>query len=313
MMFCGFSGAAKTVTVQAAFDNMASMSDSYNFLKINFSSRTTSADFQKNIEENIDKKSLKSYGPKAVGKKMIMFIDDLNMPTIDKYGTQRPNALLKFLVERRQLYQRGLDLLLRDIVDVFFVGCISPTAGGNNRVDPRLMSLYNTFNITNPSADATQHIYNSILKKSLVEFPEEVQNCIEPITIATIKLYNDCKERLPRTPTKFHYTFNLRDLSRIYEGLYLSTPDKISTKASIVRLWRNECLRVIADRLIDATDRNLVENEMLPTLVKQYFKDVDEEVNSNPILFGDFRLSDPEDVDSEDPRLYEDLGSYELI
>jgi len=31
---------------------------------------------------------------------MIFFIDDLNMPIIDKYGTQAPNALLKFLVER---------------------------------------------------------------------------------------------------------------------------------------------------------------------------------------------------------------------
>ena len=30
---------------------------------------------------------------------------------------------------------------------------------------------------------------------------------------------------------------------------------------------------------------------MLPTLVKQYFKDVDEELNSNPILFGEFRRS----------------------
>lgn len=48
-------------------------------------------------------------------------------------------------------------------------------------------------------------------------------------------------------------------------------------------------------------------------MVKQYFKDTEEEVNANPILFGDFRLSDPEDVDSEDPRLYEDLGSYDLI
>lgn len=49
---------------------------------------------------------------------MILFIDDLNMPVIDKYGTQQPNALLKFLVERNQLYQRGGDLELRDIVDV---------------------------------------------------------------------------------------------------------------------------------------------------------------------------------------------------
>jgi hypothetical protein len=39
------------------------------------------------IEENIDKRSLKSYGPKSTGKKMILFIDDLNMPNIDKYGT----------------------------------------------------------------------------------------------------------------------------------------------------------------------------------------------------------------------------------
>jgi len=124
---------------------------------------------------------------------MIMFIDDLNMPTIDDYGTQKPNALLKFLVEFNWLYQRGTkELLLREIKDVFHVGCISPTAGGNNRVDPRLMSLYNTFNITNPSEDSTKHIYNSILRKKLAEFPEEIQNSIEPMTMATIKLFRDC-------------------------------------------------------------------------------------------------------------------------
>ena len=74
--------------------------DRFMFLNINFSSRTTSKNFQDIIEENIDKRSLKSYGPKSTGKKMIFFIDDLNMPIIDKYGTQAPNALLKFLAER---------------------------------------------------------------------------------------------------------------------------------------------------------------------------------------------------------------------
>ena len=79
-MFCGFSGAAKSVTVFSAFDNMASSSEEYTFLKINFSSRTSSGDFQKNIEENIEKRSLRIYGPKAIGKKMVVLIDDLNMP-----------------------------------------------------------------------------------------------------------------------------------------------------------------------------------------------------------------------------------------
>jgi hypothetical protein len=45
VMFCGFSGAAKTVTVKAAFDNMGAHSDGFTFLKINFSSRTSSFDF----------------------------------------------------------------------------------------------------------------------------------------------------------------------------------------------------------------------------------------------------------------------------
>jgi dynein heavy chain len=59
----------------------------YTFLNINFSSRTTSGDFQTIIEENIEKKNIKNHGPKGAGKKMIMFIDDLNMPSIDIYGT----------------------------------------------------------------------------------------------------------------------------------------------------------------------------------------------------------------------------------
>lgn len=84
-MFVGDSGSAKTVTIFSQFKALAQ--DKYVVLTINFSSRTTSGDFQKNFEENIDKRSFKQYGPKTAGKQLILFIDDLNMPRIDKYGT----------------------------------------------------------------------------------------------------------------------------------------------------------------------------------------------------------------------------------
>jgi len=56
-MFVGDSGTAKTVTIFAHFKAMPM--EKYVVLTINFSSRTTSMDFQKNFEENIDKRSFK--------------------------------------------------------------------------------------------------------------------------------------------------------------------------------------------------------------------------------------------------------------
>ena len=80
-----------------------------------------------------------------------------------------------------------------------------------------------------------------------------------PITHVTLSLYNYIIERLPPTPSRFHYIFNLRDLSRIYEGLTFSTPDKFKTVGQVIRLWRNECLRIFYDRLINDSDRQIVE------------------------------------------------------
>ena len=78
------------------------------------------------------------------------------------------------------------------------------------------------------------------------------------ITTATMELYHSIVKDLPPTPSKFHYIFNLRDLSRIYHGLCLTTPDRFDSVASFIRVWRNECLRVFYDRLTNDKDKDLV-------------------------------------------------------
>jgi dynein heavy chain len=40
-------------------------------------------------------------------------------------------------------------------------------------------------------------------------------------------------------------------MSRVFEGILLSTIDKFNGKDLIIRLWRHECSRVFADRLIN--------------------------------------------------------------
>jgi dynein heavy chain len=110
------------------------------------------------------------------------------------------------------------------------------------------------------------------------------------LTAVTLSLYSFILERLPPTPSRFHYIFNLRDLSRIFEGLCLSTPDKFSTPAHFLRLWRNECLRIFHDRLISEEDKAVVQTKIRELVNDKYGMHADT-VLADPILFGDYRLA----------------------
>ena len=77
----------------------------------------------------------------------------------------------------------------------------------------------------------------------------------EGLVSAMMELYNHVLAVLLPTPSRFHYLFNPRDLSRVLEGLLLSTPAHFSAPHAFVRLWRNECLRIFHDRLICDEDK----------------------------------------------------------
>jgi hypothetical protein len=62
----------------------------------------------------------------------------------------------------------------------------------------------------------------------------------DSLTDITLELYSAVLEKLPPTPSRFHYVFNLRDLSRVYEGLLRSCSDVIQEPWQFLRLWRNE-------------------------------------------------------------------------
>jgi len=39
------------------------------------------------MEENLEKRNFKTIGPRSPGKRLVVFVDDLNMPVIDRFGT----------------------------------------------------------------------------------------------------------------------------------------------------------------------------------------------------------------------------------
>lgn len=302
VVLVGETGTSKSATTANFLRSLDK--DSTLLLNINFSSRTTSMDVQRNLEANVEKRTKDTYGP-PMGKRLLVFMDDMNMPQVDEYGTQQPIALLKLLLEKGGMYDRGKELNLKNFRDIGFVAAMGKPGGGRNEVDPRFISLFSVFNVTFPSQESLTKIYFSILDGHLEPFKKEVRELAPKITSATLELYNKIIQNLPPTPSKFHYIFNLRDLSRVTQGLCLSTPDRFENPGQFVRLWKNECLRVFYDRLINSSDKKIV-NGYLNELVEQNFTSYIDTVSREPILFGDYR-----NALTEDPRLYEDVVDYE--
>jgi dynein heavy chain len=308
VLFVGDSGTAKTTTIAYTLGNLDK--EKFNQLLVNFSSRTTSQDVQKNIEASTDKRSGSNYGP-PMGKRLMVFVDDLNMPKIDKYGTQQPVALLHFLVGRGNMYDLGKDLNVRNYKDMQYVCGMQPPGGGKNPVDPRFLALFNSFCLTPPTPAVLAKIYGSIITKYLdSRFAPAVSADAAKVTGAMLALYNVIVEKLPPTPAKFHYIFNLRDLGRVYEGMCTATPDAVATGADLVRLWRNECLRVFADRLITSADEEFVSNA-IKEQVSRVFPDAAATACVAPSLYGDFSLAVGRlTAEKDDPRVYKDMGAF---
>ncbi|TNN52944.1 Dynein heavy chain 10, axonemal [Liparis tanakae] len=230
VLLVGESGTSKTATIHNFLKNLNS--DTRITLIINFSSRTTSMDLQRNLEANVEKRTKETYGP-PMGKRLLVFMDDMNMPKVDQYGTQQPIALLKLLLNRGGIYDRGKDLNYKTLKDLGFIAAMGKAGGGRNEVDPRFISIFSVFSIPFPAMDSLNRIYASIIKGHTTAFEDAIQKACDKVTFCTLELYNNIIKDLPPTPSKFHYIFNLRDLSRVYNGLTLTKPDRSGLAPSL--------------------------------------------------------------------------------
>ncbi|CAH8612512.1 unnamed protein product [Heterobilharzia americana] len=240
-----------------------------------FSAKTTARQTQDLIDNKLDKRRKHVYGP-PMGRYIIFFIDDLNMPALEVYGAQPPIELLRQWMDFDGWYDLKVVGEFRKLVDVNFICAMGPPA--YDELDESSMQL----------------IFGAILKSWLSPLggdkpAAKLLAYADDLVRAAILVYKTIQTQLLPTPAKSHYTFNLRDLSKVFQGMLMMGPDSLTgSLEQLLRLWYHESCRVFQDRLVDDKDRgwfsNLIDNKS-----KEIFNlNVNDYVNTTPLLYGDF-------------------------
>lgn len=105
--------------------------------------------------------------------------------------------------------------------------------------------------------DATlTNIFCSILDWHFAKgFDENIQRLTKMIVAATMDVYKRAIATFLPTPMKSHYTFSLRDFSRVIRGIMLVPSSRLKDPDKLIRLWIHETYRVFDDRLINNEDK----------------------------------------------------------
>ncbi|XP_076145705.1 dynein axonemal heavy chain 2 [Alosa pseudoharengus] len=301
VLLTGPVGTGKTSVAQSVLQGLDPTK--WTTLTVNMSSQTTSNNVQAIIESRVEKRTKGVYVPVG-GKRMLAFLDDLNMPAVDDFGSQPPLELLRLWIDYGFWYDRQKQTL-KCVKDMYLLASMGPPGGGRTHISGRLQSRFNLINMTFPAESQIKRIYGTMINQKLQEFEEEVKPIGGILTQATLELYYAIIARFLPTPAKMHYLFNLRDISKVFQGLLRAHRDFHDTKQSITRLWIHECFRVFSDRLVDHSDMEAfvgLLSDKLGSLFEQTYHNICP--NKQQPIFGDFL---------RESRVYEDLLDFKAL
>ncbi|XP_026666919.1 dynein heavy chain 6, axonemal [Ceratina calcarata] len=306
VFFTGDTGVGKSVITKVVLKDLE---DTQLWVPINliFSAQTSSGRTQEILELKLEKRKRTVLGA-PIGKRVCVFVDDVNMPKLDTYGSQPPIELLRQLLDFNGMYDRE-KLFWKAIEDVVFAVACAPPGGGRNPLTPRFVRHFAMLLIPAPTELSLKGIFKAIMNGFLEDFVESVKMIGDRIVDATVDVYQRIATDLLPTPEKSHYIFNLRDLSKCIQGIMQVDATVVKQPTEMHRLFYHECLRVFHDRLINVQDKTyfyrLLNNICVGTFATEVVRLPDEKIIEKPplLLFGDFMAFGA----AREQRIYEEL------
>lgn len=302
LMLCGPPGSGKTMTLFSALRKLPDME----VVGLNFSSATTPELILKTFEQYCEYRKTPNgvlLAPIQLGRWLVVFCDEINLPATDKYGTQRVISFIRQLVESGGFW-RTTDMSWVKLERIQFVGaCNPPTDPGRVPLSHRFLRHAPLIMVDYPGEVSLKQIYGTYTRAVLKIVPN-LRAYTEPLTDAMVDFYLASQRRFT-TDIQAHYVYSPRELTRWVRGIYEAIrPLEVLTVEGLVRVWAHEALRLFQDRLVAEEERHWTDENIDATAMTHFPTINKDEALTRPVLFSNWTSKNYIPVDREVLREY---------
>ncbi|XP_044006814.1 dynein heavy chain, cytoplasmic isoform X3 [Aphidius gifuensis] len=302
LVLCGPPGSGKTMTLFSALRALPDME----VVGLNFSSATTPELLLKTFDHYCEYRKTPNgvvLSPVQLGKWLVLFCDEINLPDMDNYGTQRVISFLRQLVEHRGFY-RTSDQAWVSLERIQFVGaCNPPTDPGRKPLSHRFLRHVPVIYVDYPGETSLKQIYGTFTR-AMLRLTPSLRGYAEPLTNAMVEFYLSSQERFTQDMQP-HYVYSPREMTRWVRGICeaIRPLDSLSVEG-LVRLWAHEALRLFQDRLVEDSERAWT-NKNIDIVAMKHFMGVDaDKALARPILYSNWLSKDYVPVNRQELRDY---------
>nr|AAC48285.1 dynein heavy chain homolog [Hexamita inflata] len=202
---------------------------------MNFSANTQAGEVQSYLDGKLEKRKRGVFGP-PVNKKYLFYVDDLNLPMKEKYGCINSHELVRQMIAHGGWFDLK-ELYFKQVIDTYCVSAMVQAGGSRNPVTQRLLRHFVVMDFLEMNEAQLNSIFGQILQwwsrkvfdptTITEEIANKLNSVCDKLVPAAIEIYSAVRSGMLPTPAKMHYTYNLRDLGKLFQGILMINPASI--------------------------------------------------------------------------------------
>jgi len=105
-----------------------------------------------------------------------------------------------------------------------------------------------------PDNQSMMRIYKTFVYNHFKNFNKNVADEAEGLCKSALILHQEVMNKFKKTSANFHYEFNIRHLTGVFQGILCARTDYFKDADKVAKLWVHESERIYGDRLVSESD-----------------------------------------------------------